>query len=529
MTSRERNSLTALWWVALAVALGPVWTIQRDIWDGVIGAYGLDRRVYDGIHDWLVPGNWGLMYLIIRGVGGLSDLLHVAPWVLFKLLLTASVIGLSLEARLLGASLLRWDDRSSRVLGILTLAFPCWYLLYGSTFVYVVFIWWVFLGHRWMHSPSRVRAAAGYVVLLASFQVNSNFVMAIALEAAHWACRDRQTHWRWGRSLLVAGSAVVVYLTLRLMFPPSGLYAGYNNLILPTSREGIVAWVRAGLMFATWIPLVGLPAMMGLALMRIHPNRQPQPEAGKSLAVASLLFVSALFAYLAVGKGAPLFVVNLPLEWLGAARHLGREAGDWFFTTVDGWSTRHTFLLSLPAAVVSASLLRTVAASGSRNWWISIGVAIAANLGWMAHGHAAKLLRFAQEEAVVRGLRVHPAPEPGKVDLVLTPRPAWNTWTYESNYWMWLAYRQSTWAVASVPLTNVQGDAAWRDREDAVSAGAASRDYYLMSDYRPGVCVTRWRVDLPQGLHGASVWLDRLGVQTIPPAGITDLGPACPP
>ena len=115
------------------------------------------------------------------------------------------------------------------------------------------------------------------------------------------------------------------------------------------------------------------------------------------------------------------------------------------------------------------------------------------------------------------------------MDLVLTPRPAWNTWTYESNYWMWLAYRQSTWAVASVPLTNVQGDAAWRDREDAVSAGAASRDYYLMSDYRPGVCVTRWRVDLPQGLHGASVWLDRLGVQTIPPAGITDLGPACPP
>ena len=102
--------------------------------------------------------------------------------------------------------------------------------------------------------------------------------------------------------MLVAGSAVVVYLTLRLMFPPSGLYAGYNNLILPTSQEGIVAWVRAGLMFATWIPLVGLPAMMGLALMRIHPNRQPQPEAGKSLAVASLLFVSALFAYLRVGR-----------------------------------------------------------------------------------------------------------------------------------------------------------------------------------------------------------------------------------
>lgn len=528
MSLRERRLLAATWWVTLVLALGPIWTVQRDIWDGVIGAYGLDRHIYAGIHDWLVPGNWGLMYLIIRGVGWLSDLLPMAAWVAFKLLLTASVVGISFEARQLGASLLRWDERSCRVISILALAFPCWYLLYGSTFVYIVFIWWVFLGHRWLHGRSRAWAAAGYLLLLASFQVNSNFVMVFALEAARWVCRDRQVGWRWGRSLLVTGSAVAVYLVLRLVFPPQGLYAGYNNLILPTSREGIVAWVRAGLMFATWLPLIGLPALVGWALARGEP-RQPDTGSGRALIAVSLLFVGALFAYMAVGKGAPLFVVNLPLAWLGAGQHLGRDAAGWFFTTADGWSTRHTFLLSLPASVASVGMLRGASASGSRAWWIAIGVALAAHLGWMVHGHAAKLRRFAQEESVVRALQARPAPPPGKVDLVLAPRPAWNTWTYESNYWMWLAHRRAAWAVASVPLQNPQGDAAWRDREEAVAAGAARRDYYLMSDYGPAACLTRWRIDLPQGLHGASLWLDRLGVRAVPPAGIADLGSACAP
>ncbi len=528
---QERTALRLVWCLVLVAAIGPIWTVPRDIWDGVIGAYGLERGLYAGIHDWLVPGNWGLMYLMFRGMGWLSELLPVAPWVWVKLLLTASLIGISFETRQLCTGLLRWDERSSQTAAVLALAFPCWYLLYGSTFVYLVFIWWVFLGHRWLHEGKGLRLAAGYLLMLASFQVNSNFVMVFALEAARWSCRDQDTRWHWGRSIAVTGSAVLVYLVLRLAFPPGGLYAGYNNLVLPTSAAALISWVRAALMFATWLPLIVLPGVVGWWLMR--GQRVAGTDAPLHSAVAvSLLFAGALFAYMAVGKGAPLFVVNLPFEWLGAGKHLGRDAGSWFFTTVDGWSTRHTFLFSVPAAIACVALLRfalgrPVAGATSRAWWGAFAVALVFNLAWMAHGHDAKLHRLAQEESIVRALQSRAAPPPGRLDLALVPRPAWSVWTYEANYWMWLAYQRAAWAVASVPLQDSRKDATWRDREEAVAGNSAGRDYYLMSEMQPGACTTRWRLELPAGLNGGSLWLDQLRVKPLEAAKVIPLAEDC--
>lgn len=527
------SRLRALWWLALLLVLGPLWLVQRDVWDGVIGSYGLQRGVYKGIHDWLVPSNWGLMYLIVRAMGWLSELLAVPHWVWAKLLLCASVIGISLESRRLCAGMLGWGERDSRAAGLLALTFPCWYLLYGSTFVYLVFVWWMFLGHRWLHGASRWRQAAGFVLLLASFQVNSNLVMVFALEAARWLCRDRGQTWSWRRSALIALCAIGVYLALRLVFPPQGNYAGYNKLVMPLSVEGVVAWVRAALMFATWLPLIAAPAVLGWMLARTEPREARDPR--RELLAIALLFGGALFAYMAVGKGAPLFVVTLPLQWLGAGAHLGREAGQWIYTTVDGWSTRHTFLLSVPAAIASVGLLRIAVSraegtAAPRSWWAGLAFALVADLLWMLHGHGAKLARMAQEEAIIQALRATPAPPAGRLDLQLAPRPGWSVWTYEANYWMWLAHGRAAWAVAAYPRPQpgqpVAAEPAVVDRESAVAA-TQLRDFNVMSDYPPGGCATVWQVRLSEGLGASDYLLARVGARPVPPAALSESARRC--
>ena len=530
---RDLRWLRRLWWIALLLVLGPLWLVQRDLWDGVIGSYGLERQNFDGIHAWLVPSNWGLMYLIFRGVGWLTQILPLPHWVWIKLLLCASVVGISLESRRLCSDVLGWDARSCQAVQLLVLAFPCWYLLYGSTFVYVVFIWWVLLAHRWLHSESRWRQLAGFGLLLASYQVNSNFVMVFALEAARWICREPGRRWSWPRSALIAGSAIAVYLTLRLAFPPRGVYQGYNNLVSPFNAAGLTAWLRAGLMFATWLPLIVAPAGLAWLLVRGTPPVPVAPSRSRMLAVA-ILFAGALFAYLAVGKGAPLFVVNLPLAWLGSGAHLGREATQWIYTTVDGWSTRHTFLLSLPAAIATVGLIgyasrAATAAASRRAWWAAIGLALVTDLAWTLHGHAAKLQRIAQEETIIAALKAHGPPPPGRVDLQIAPAPGWSVWTYEANYWTWRAWGSSLWAVAAYPAGSPSAaEAALKEREAAVAA-VDRRDYNLMHGFQPTGCRTVWRIQLPPGLTAASLLRTRSGLADPPAATVTVLSQHCAP
>lgn len=115
----QSRSLRLLWWLTLLLAIGPSWTVSRDLWDGVVGAYGMERHDFSGIHDWLIPGNWYLTYLLFRLIAAISDLTFVPTWVEVRLLLTVSLIGISGEARQLCSDVLHWNERDSRAAGVL--------------------------------------------------------------------------------------------------------------------------------------------------------------------------------------------------------------------------------------------------------------------------------------------------------------------------------------------------------------------------------------------------------------------------
>ncbi len=160
-------SWRVLWWMGLLAVFLPVAAVSRDMWDGVIGAYGLERGDFSGIRDWLLPSNWGLVYLLLRGIDLLATLTGVPPWVWIKLIMLLAVVGIAREARLLCTEILGWSRDDGRATELLVLTFPCWFVLYGSTFIYVLFIWCIFAGHRFLHASEWPAArVVGYLLIL---------------------------------------------------------------------------------------------------------------------------------------------------------------------------------------------------------------------------------------------------------------------------------------------------------------------------------------------------------------------------
>ncbi len=529
-----------LWVIACCVLLCvflPIGLVSRDFWDGVIGSYGLETQQFDGIRAWLVPSNWGLVYLMLRGIAWLSNSSGIPAWLLVKLILLLSVCGIANETRLLCEKLLGWSRLDSRLAGVLALGFPCWSMLYGSTFLTIVFMWWVFAGHRLAHSGrSLALRCMGLVLLLLSFQVNSNFVMVFALEAARWLRlgQSDQYRWRWGAS--ACASAVAIYLSLRWVWPPSGIYQGYNNLVLPFSANGLKTWARAIAMYLTWLPLLALPAgvtwLFGKACaQRGGMARVPAPSVPwREWACIGILLLGAVFPYVAVGKGAPLFVLNFPSLGLGVAEHQGKVVQAWFYTTVDGWSWRNVFLMAAPASIASVALLRAAVGQAStlaqqrRLWWLACASAVVFNGAWLLHGHAAKHLRAAQEESIVRGLRAIAPPPAGDVNLAITQELPWYAWMYESNYWFWLAYGQADWASAQYGPEPGSRARALQERSDARRLNPPP-SVALLRRWPVQSVETTLELALPEGLNAKSWLLDRLGFQPIEAARIEHLTP----
>jgi hypothetical protein len=243
-----------------------------------------------------------------------------------------------------------------------------------------------------------------------------------------------------------------------------------------------------------------------------------------------LLLAGALFAYMAVGKGAPLFVVQLPQGWLGTGKHLGRAVQGWMYTTADGWSMRNAFLFSVPAAIAVTWLVRLVVQRrdpAGLAWGIALSFALVTNLAWLANGHAVKLARLAQEQSVVRGLRIQPPPPEGTVDLELAAPVGWSAWSYEANYLFWLAYRRSAWA-AALSGPGEDGRRAALDERDAALRSPLPKVHFLMDQLPEVRCHSAYAVELPSGLNAFSALADSFGWREVPPAGLQLKEARCP-
>jgi hypothetical protein len=541
MTAHRSRAIAILQVLVLLLVIGPQWLLTRDLFDGSTVALAAALDNPDGLYFWLSNGNWLLAVWFFKLVFGVSDLLGVAYLPVIKLAVTGMLLGLYAEFVLLGRRLFGFAPDEARLVGLLCLASPAVYVFVNSGAVPILLcIWLVFLGHRLFRGEGAGMRLAGLAVLAASFQLNSNLVLALALDVAFMArCPDRRRERvKWFAALFL--TALAVYTTMRLLAPPRQLFVEYNQLLSPLRPDDLKRMLRAVLMFFTWgvIPLsvMAVAAVAGLARRAEAPG-SPGRIDWLAIAIAAFLCAAAAFPYVMVGKGPALFThvgfgTGLTEQVLRAV-HGGPLAPTWSST-----SARHGLLYAVPVALLSWLLARAVLvrvrAGEARLPVAALFVLVAPLfLVWVLPAYRNKLdMQFA-ETSLVKGLKQLPPAPAGIVDLRYSPASDWLIWPNAANAVLREAWDGRAGYYAMFHSVDVyRDDMQWQYHVYFKEPGGMKSPMIQRSvgmDRFPGEdCQTRYEASLPRpGLF--DVWLAGIDTQRVPPAQVRLVASKCEP
>lgn len=523
--------------LVLAVAVLPLWGLQRDFNDGVIAEWAYVTGQWAGVAEWLLPSNWWGHYALYRVAGFLGSASGVPTWVWIKLWMTAVVAGLAHEAFRF-AQLYGYGQRGALAAAALAASFPAWAVLYSSGVMHIGFAWLAFFGHRWLFWHGGWRRAAGFALVLLSFQVNANLVLQPVLAAlACWLQRTGAAGMPRNRLVAVLAAAIAYYAWFSLVHPPQGEYEGYNQLLLPTSIANIVKIASTAALFASWGVLL-LPAALLAALWRgpepAAAQAAPARSAWERMAVAALLTAAAVFPYAMVGKGPPLFLIGPPVGesiiWRVYA-----ATGDSFHLTLNAFTLRQAALMAVPFALMGVALveLLTLRRRSAAAFTAGVSAAVLTQIGVLLLGHLSKWEQAHWDQSVVEALKRMPPPPEGRVEIALTPTRPYMHHIFESNHLLWQAWKRTAWA----GVVYYAGDPYWEQRMRAIlphqaqllQEGRAMHQYLLMADYRGNRtgCVTRISAAPSTPQLPPWQWLAQVATRTVVAAEVRGMETHC--
>ena len=525
----------------LLLTIGPLWLVTRDLFDGASVAYASLIGNTDGLYKWAADCNWPVAIYVYKVVFAVAAALDVAYWLVIKIFLTGVLLGLVFEFKRLAIDVFGLEESPARLLALLCLASPSLYTLVSSAIVLIIFcIWLAFLGHRLFWSTKVWVRFVGLALMVLSFQLNSSMVFVLALDVVYLYrfAGIRKQRLAWFTLLFL--SALAVYVTMRALAPPRQIFVEYNRLLNPFKAADAIRIVRACAMFMTW----GLIPMTGLALVWVTSRWSRN---GRSATVACMLrslaswqvvcclflCAAAIFPYVMVGKGAPLFTLTGfgqgITEQVLRATHSGPFAPTWANT-----SGRHALFFAIPLAMLTwflcAQLRERMTGKNQSAATVPLFVLIAPLfVFWVLGSFANKLANQAAETSLVNGLKqVAPAPA-GVVEIKYAPGSDWLIWTSAAGTVLQQAWGVSHYYAMFYSLDAYRDDMQWQYHAYIRQTGALKapliQNYLSMAGFPGEECTTRYEAALPSSLP----WLLLSGVfpAQAPAARITLLGTRC--
>ncbi len=531
----------ALQLVMLLLTIGPLWLITRDLFDGASVGYARLIGNADGLYAWLADANWLVAIYVYKVAFAVAAAMDVPYWLVIKVFLTGVLLGLVFEFKRLATDVFGLEDSPARLLALLCLASPSLYTAVSSAIVPIIFcVWLAFLGHRLFWSSGGWVRFTGLALMVVSFQLNSSMVFVLALDVVYLyrfaGLRKQRIAW----FALLFLSALAVYMVMRSLAPPRQVFVEYNRLLNPFNAADGLRIARACAMFMTWglIPLAGLVLVWITSLWSRGGRSVSLTEMLRSLAswqVVCCLFLcaSAIFPYVMVGKGAPLFTLTgfgqgITEQVLRAA-HSGPFAPTWANT-----SGRHALFFAIPLAMLTwflcAQLRERMTGKNRSTAPVPLFLLIAPLLlFWVLGSFANKLANQAAETSLVNGLKqMAPAPA-GVVEIKYAPGSDWLIWTSAAGTILQQAWGISHYYAMFYSLDAYRDDMQWQYHAYIRQTGALKapliQNYLSMSDFPGEECTTRYDAALPSSLP----WLLLSGVfpTQAPAARITLLGTHC--
>ena len=424
--------------LAVVFVLIPLILAPRDMWDGSIIEHAMDTGNLSGLRVWFFTGNWELQYWLIFAERAVSQALGVG-FRAVNLTVIALALGLIIhETRLIALERMKLSAMWATVAASLVAVFPAWWALLSSVLtVHLLCLGIGLLGCRLLWAEDRIRQTLGLVIIFLSFQLSSMLVLLPVLSWTFDVLRGGETvpSRRWIPSLrsgLILLAAVVHFSIRKVFFPASGLYEGYNGVVVPLSQDAVLRLVADTARFASFliIPAIGVLVALvvgGLIGVRRQPPRPRDDHSGVVALLALLLVAASVFPYLAVGKPASL-------------------------TQLTSTTIRQAFALAPSLAlfsVASVSLvgcrLRLLKGQGDLHLKIAAVVLIAVQLGLLVFGLGARLNILYFEQDLQAVLALQEAPPAGRLQIVGEGNPAAGVADYEANRLAFQAWGDTLW------------------------------------------------------------------------------------
>jgi hypothetical protein len=423
--------LLALLFVGLPLVLTPF-----DFWDGRILFHALETEQNIGVRHWFFTSGWIIQYYIFSAVQSIEGITGPIGLFLFRVIMIASVCGVVYEALRFNKTVARLPHGWALVAATTVAVFPAWNALLSSvTFIYVLCTWLVLLAIRLIHKSQSHYIAGGIILLLVSFQLNSNFVFSIALGMAYVTSayvHDRAS--KRGhvlRFIAILLTSIFGYVALNLLFTESDLYAEYNHFQAIGSANDILTFFVEMIRYYQYVIVLAfilIATHLTLASLKKRESTSTQGDFKSVLwpvALSLFLIGCAAFPYVVVGKPADLRAVMVE------------------------WNPRHTFLMAMPIGLFLASfaqfLCRWHNLGSSKRCFLPAACAIIFMALFLQASFWHKISRAAYEAGIINALKQQTPPPTGFVKIITTHLPIARIRYYESNWVLYKAYDEERW------------------------------------------------------------------------------------
>jgi len=437
----------------------PLWLSSTEMWDGVVGIHALTIHDWDVMKGWILDSNWYLTYAIFILADVLQQWVGLPYWIFFKFWLVLIIVGIAFEVYRLAIQVFEIPGSIALWLPSLVFSFPVWYVFFSYTCMsgHLTCVWLALAGYRLLYSGKKWVMAIGALLVLLSFQLASTCAFILALELGRWLICKKTGTWVYWRSILLLILAIGVFAATRVIWPPVGVYAAYNQFLNPLQSGSWISYTKHAALFATWLVLV-LP--MGICIWWASRKSagglmDALKGSWRPAFFLAFLAISACAPYIAVGLGSPLFTLNIASSDSVSAV-LASNSAVWPVSVwYGGWGARHMFLMMISVVIFVAWLAtmyqKLLPVSSTRLVQGSIILTICISLAFCVPGHWSKLHRIATEQTIVQALAEKPPMPPGDVNFLLDKRVDYLVYMYEANYLLYKAYKGTSWSALMLP------------------------------------------------------------------------------
>lgn len=297
-----------------------------DSWDSAVIPIYQDTGLENLLNDWFIDASMFEQYLQVLSFVQLANFFSIDYYTLHKCFIL--LIGPLLIFETMRVTRLLTRDNKTWVLlsGLFVATFPTWPLSVSSVLdYYLLAIWLCMLGSRLAFVNNKAATTAGFTLIIFSTGYGVLHVLSILFLVIHYfeskknGLRSIVKFGRLSSNDLTLLAAIMImvckFIILRVFFPPSEAYVGYNSVtynLENLSLPGLFYSIKSFTSFLLYPILLIVPATMGLLLSKrkFFLNKSVDELQNRQIYFAFLLVVGSIFPYVLVGKSTSLFWIE---------------------------------------------------------------------------------------------------------------------------------------------------------------------------------------------------------------------------